>query len=127
MRFEEVDDCRGRDRAQLATSAVRPACRLEMGHEDGKQQAGMACERLRCHEGPVDRREDDVGDDFDLVLEVHRGMDKAQAIAFGREVEKFHPMVLEDPVPPDNYDTMAEVASKVAVPITTGERFISLG
>ena len=68
-----------------------------------------------------------VGDDFDLVLEVHRGMDKAQAIAFGREVEKYHPMVLEDPVPPDNYDTMAEVASKVAVPIATGERFISLG
>ena len=67
-----------------------------------------------------------VGDDFDLVLEVHRGMNKAEAIAFGREVEKYHPMVLEDPVAPDNYETMAEVAAKVAVPIASGERFISL-
>lgn len=35
-------------------------------------------------------------------------------------------MVLEDPVPPDNIDTMAEVASKVGVPIASGERFINL-
>ena len=35
-------------------------------------------------------------------------------------------MVLEDPVTPDNYDTMAEVAAKIGVPIATGERFTSL-
>ena len=35
-------------------------------------------------------------------------------------------MILEDPVPPDNVDTMAEVASKVGVPIATGERYIDL-
>ena len=35
-------------------------------------------------------------------------------------------MILEDPFPPDNVDTMAEVASKVGVPIATGERFIDL-
>lgn len=67
-----------------------------------------------------------VGDDFDLVLEVHRGMNKGEAIAFARQVEKYNPMVLEDPVPPDNYETMAEVAAKTAVPIASGERFISL-
>ena len=67
-----------------------------------------------------------VGKDFDLVLEVHRGMNKAEAIAFGRAVEQYRPMVLEDPVAPDNYETMAEVASKVTVPIASGERFISL-
>ena len=67
-----------------------------------------------------------VGRDFDLILEVHRGMTKPEAIAFGREVEKYRPMVLEDPVPPDNLDSMAEVASKIAVPIATGERFINI-
>ena len=46
--------------------------------------------------------------------------------AFGRAVEPYRPMILEDPVPPDNVDTMAEVASKVGVPIATGERAIDL-
>ena len=67
-----------------------------------------------------------VGYDFDLVLEAHRGMNTAEAIAFGREVEKYRPMVFEDPVTPDNVNTMAEVASKVNVPIATGERYIDL-
>ncbi len=67
-----------------------------------------------------------VGNDFDFILEVHRGMTLPEAVTFGRAVEPYRPMVLEDPVPPDNYDTMAEVASKIGVPIASGERFISL-
>ncbi len=67
-----------------------------------------------------------VGPWFDFVLEVHRGMTVPEAVAFGRAVEQYRPMVLEDPVPPDNVDSMAEVASKVAVPIATGERYIDL-
>ena len=67
-----------------------------------------------------------VGPDFDFVLEVHRGMTLPEAIAFGKAVEPYRPMVLEDPVPPDNVDTMAQVAAKVNVPIATGERAIDL-
>lgn len=67
-----------------------------------------------------------VGNNFDFILEVHRGMTVPEAVAFGREVEKYRPMVLEDPITPDNIDSMAEVASKVNVPIATGERFIDL-
>lgn len=67
-----------------------------------------------------------VGYDFDFVLEVHRGMTLPEAVTFGRAVEKYRPMVLEDPVPPDNMDTMAQVAAKVGVPIASGERFINL-
>lgn len=67
-----------------------------------------------------------VGYDFDLILEAHRGMSMPEAVAFGRQVEKYRPMVLEDPITPDNLDSMAEVARKVNVPIATGERFIDL-
>lgn len=67
-----------------------------------------------------------IGPDFDFVLEVHRGMTVPEAVAFGRAVEPYRPMVLEDPVPPDNVDSMAEVASKIGVPIATGERYIDL-
>ena len=67
-----------------------------------------------------------VGNDFDFILEVHRGMTVPEAVAFGQEVETYRPMVLEDPITPDNIDSMAEVAAKVHVPIATGERFIDL-
>lgn len=67
-----------------------------------------------------------VGYDFDFILEAHRGMTVPEAVAFGRAVEPYRPMVFEDPIGPDNIDSMAQVASKVAVPIATGERYISL-
>jgi predicted nucleic acid-binding protein len=56
----------------------------------------------------------------------HRGLDRPPAdlegaIALARELEPYHPMFYEDPVPPQNFDAMAEVASKVRVPIATGE------
>lgn len=67
-----------------------------------------------------------VGPHFDFVLEAHRGMTKPEAIAFGNEVAKYRPMVLEDPMTPDNIDSMAEIAQKIPVPIATGERFTNL-
>lgn len=67
-----------------------------------------------------------VGPDFDFILEAHRGMTLPEAVAFGREVEKYRPMVLEDPITPDSIDSMAEVAARIHVPIATGERFINI-
>lgn len=67
-----------------------------------------------------------VGYDFDLILEAHRGMTKPEAITFGREAAQYRPMVFEDPITPDNIDSMADVAAKVPVPIATGERFINI-
>lgn len=67
-----------------------------------------------------------VGNDFDFVLEVHRGMTVPEAITFAQEVEQYRPMVLEDPIIPDNIDAMAEVAQKTRIPIATGERFTNL-
>ncbi len=66
-----------------------------------------------------------VGNHFDLILENHRGMTLPEAVSFGNEVAKYRPMVFEDPVTPDNIDTMAQVAAKIPVPIATGERFIN--
>ncbi|MFD1848879.1 mandelate racemase/muconate lactonizing enzyme family protein [Oceanobacillus bengalensis] len=63
-----------------------------------------------------------VGDDVDLCLELHRRLKPGEAIAFAKAVEKYHPFFLEDPVIPDNFDSMALVASKSNVPIATGER-----
>lgn len=63
-----------------------------------------------------------VGDDMDLCLELHRRMKPAEAIAFAHKVEKYTPFFLEDPIIPDNFDSMALVANRCNVPIATGER-----
>ena len=63
-----------------------------------------------------------VGDDVDLCLELHRRMKPAEAIAFAYAVEKYNPFFLEDPLTPDNFDSMGLVANRINVPVATGER-----
>lgn len=67
-----------------------------------------------------------VGDDFDLILECHRSMDPMEAAAFAKGVEVYRPLFLEDPIPPDNIDAMADLAMRTTIPIATGERFINI-
>lgn len=67
-----------------------------------------------------------VGEDFDFVLECHRSLTPSETIAFGNAVEKYHPLFLEDPIAPDNVEVMADVASKISIPIATGERCINI-
>ncbi len=43
-------------------------------------------------------------------------------IVLGRGIEKYHPFFYEDPILPDNFDAMAEVAQNIHIPIATGER-----
>ncbi len=63
-----------------------------------------------------------VGDEVDLCIEIHRRMDPAEAICLSRGIEPFRPYFIEDPIRPDNFDAMAEVAQKIHIPIATGER-----
>jgi galactonate dehydratase len=63
-----------------------------------------------------------VGEDMDLCIEIHRRLSPAEAIVLGEGIAPYHPYFYEDPVRPDNFDAMAQVAQKVTVPIATGER-----
>ena len=67
-----------------------------------------------------------VGRDVDLCIEIHRRLTPSEAIVLGRGIEPYHPFFYEDPVTPDNFDEMALVASKIGIPIATGERFFSI-
>ena len=63
-----------------------------------------------------------VGNDVDLCVEIHRRLTPAEAVVLARGIEQYHPMFYEDPILPDNFDAMAEVARQISVPIATGER-----
>lgn len=63
-----------------------------------------------------------VGDDVELLIEVHARLSTEDAIWVARQLEKYHPYWFEEPIPPDNMDALAKVASSVRIPITTGEK-----
>jgi galactonate dehydratase len=63
-----------------------------------------------------------VGNEVDLCIEIHRRLEPAEAIALGRGIEPYHPFFFEDPIRPDSFDAMAEVARHIDIPIATGER-----
>lgn len=74
----------------------------------------------------VGKYRDALGDDVDLCIEIHRRLTPAEAIVLGRGIEPYHPFFLEDPVRPDNFDEMADVARNIPIPIATGERIHTL-
>lgn len=63
-----------------------------------------------------------VGDDVELLVEVHGRLSPSSAIRIGHALEEFRPYVYEEPVPPQNIDAMAKVAEAVNIPLATGER-----
>ncbi|MFO7918503.1 MAG: galactonate dehydratase [Anaerolineae bacterium] len=63
-----------------------------------------------------------LGDQVDLCIEIHRRLEPTEAIALGRGIEPYHPFFFEDPIRPDAFDAMAEVARHIDIPIATGER-----
>ena len=63
-----------------------------------------------------------VGDDVDLLVEIHGRLDPGTAIHLAHEIEPFRPFFMEEPVPPDSLDALAKVAGQVRIPLATGER-----
>jgi galactonate dehydratase len=62
-----------------------------------------------------------VGPDIDLMVEVHRRLAPINAIRVAHAIEEYRPYWLEEPVSARNLDAMAEVRSKINLPIMTGE------
>ena len=63
-----------------------------------------------------------VGPEVDLCLELHRRLEPGLAVQLSARLEPYNPMFLEDPIRPDNFDAMGQVASRCRIPIATGER-----
>lgn len=84
--------------------------------------SGTHVRRIRDAIETVRQYREAVGDEVDLCIEIHRRMTPAEAVVLARGIEPFHPFFYEDPTLPDNLDAMAEIASKIHIPIATGER-----
>ncbi len=63
-----------------------------------------------------------VGEEIDLCLELHRRLEPGLAVQLSARLEPYNPMFLEDPIRPDNFEEMGNVARQCRIPIATGER-----
>lgn len=74
----------------------------------------------------VARFREAAGNEMDLCLEIHRRLDLAEAVTLAREIEVYRPMFYEDPIKPDNIDSMGNIARQIPLPIATGERLLNI-
>jgi galactonate dehydratase len=66
-----------------------------------------------------------VGDDVDIMVDCHGRHSLGNAVEFCRILAPFRPFFIEEPVPPENVDVLAEVRKLSPVPIATGERLVT--
>jgi L-alanine-DL-glutamate epimerase-like enolase superfamily enzyme len=62
-----------------------------------------------------------VGDDTDILFDLHWKYDVISSIRLANAIEDYGVMWLEDPVPPENMALMREITSATRVPISSGE------
>ncbi|HVG48658.1 MAG TPA: mandelate racemase/muconate lactonizing enzyme family protein [Rubellimicrobium sp.] len=63
-----------------------------------------------------------VGGRADLLFGTHGQFSTGGALRMGAAIEPFSPLWFEEPVPPDDMDSLAQVARSCRTPIATGER-----
>jgi galactonate dehydratase len=78
-------------------------------------------DRLHCV-GLVEAVRAAVGPDVELLIEMHGRFSPATAIRIARDLERFEPSWVEEPVPADNLKALAKAARHIRVPVATGER-----
>ncbi|MCC6924229.1 mandelate racemase/muconate lactonizing enzyme family protein [Novosphingobium sp.] len=86
---------------------------------DGRQ---LSLEALDLSERFCKALREAVGSRADLLFGTHGQMTAAGAIRLAKRLEKYDPLWLEEPVPPDAPEEMAKVARATSIPIATGER-----
>lgn len=75
--------------------------------------------------GLVEAVRDAVGPDVEILIEMHGRFNPVTAVEFARELDRFKPSWLEEPVPPENLAAQKKAADAIAplgIPVATGER-----
>jgi galactonate dehydratase len=66
-----------------------------------------------------------VGDSIDILLDFHGRVSPQMAIQYAKAYEPYHPLFIEEPVPAEGPDAMAQVKRATSIPVATGERLFT--
>jgi len=66
-----------------------------------------------------------VGDEVDILLDLHGRLTPQMAIQYGKRFEPYNPLFLEEPCQAENPAAMAPIARALTTPIATGERLFT--
>ena len=64
-----------------------------------------------------------LGDEVELLHDVHERISPSQAVNLCKELEKYRPFFLEDPLPPEENDHFRLMRQQSSTPIAMGELF----
>ncbi|MEM6381379.1 MAG: mandelate racemase/muconate lactonizing enzyme family protein [Pseudomonadota bacterium] len=64
------------------------------------------------------------GDGIELLIEGHGRLDVPTAVTVGNAIAEWDPLLFEEPIPPDSLEALAEVKSRIPVPVAGGERYM---
>lgn len=79
-----------------------------------RAQERLAVERVRAVRAAV-------GDDVEILVEMHRRLAPMHAVRIAREIEPFAPFWFEEPVLAENIDALAAAKREIRIPVVTGE------
>ena len=68
---------------------------------------------------------DAVGEDVDVMVDLHGRTTPSMAIQYGHALGPMRPWFFEEPCQPEVVDAMVEVARALPIPIATGERLVT--
>lgn len=66
-----------------------------------------------------------LGDDINILVDVHTRLDPADSLDFCKSVEQYNPFFIEDPLRSENPASLRRLRQQTSVPIAVGEQFDS--
>ena len=63
-----------------------------------------------------------IGNEADIIIGTHGQITPSVSRRLAKRLEKFDPLWIEEPCPPENAEEMARIAASTSIPVATGER-----
>ena len=95
--------------------AVKMNATSELHYIDSLEKVDAAVERVASIR-------DKFGDAMSIGIDFHGRVHKPMAKVLAKALEPYHPMFIEEPVLPENWESFSAIANEVSTPIATGER-----
>jgi galactonate dehydratase len=111
--------------AQQLLEEGNSACKLDPFMPTHPGPRDISLSEIKKAAGIFEGIRNAVGDEMEVGIGTHGQLTTYSAIRAAKILEEYNPFWFEEPVPPENIDEMARVASQTSIPIASGERLVT--